>query len=255
MAVALGAIGFGIEHYTATAVTGTAATMVAATVPFLFTDLLSMRQFGVGSPRRSCSTRWWCAQSCCRPPSSSSAGWRGGRHDRPSPPPRTPAQSRRPDRRPRRASSRSRYSHDQRTPHLPHRGRLRTGASAPLHAARRHRLALRRGTALAGPQRPRRPFVRGRRPHRRRDRRRTRCPRCGGGRSRRDPGEHARRVDAGRPGRVVGGRDGRTRLQHELRRRVRVRAGAFRRARRHLRGRGTACEGRQRAGALPRTRA
>jgi len=47
MAVALGAIGFGIEHYTATAVTGTAATMVAATVPFLFTDLLSMRQFGV----------------------------------------------------------------------------------------------------------------------------------------------------------------------------------------------------------------
>ena len=36
----------GLRH-TAAAVTGTAATMVAATVPFLFTDLLSLRQFGV----------------------------------------------------------------------------------------------------------------------------------------------------------------------------------------------------------------
>jgi len=36
----------GLRH-TAAAVTGTAATMVAATVPFLFTDLLSVRQFGV----------------------------------------------------------------------------------------------------------------------------------------------------------------------------------------------------------------
>jgi RND superfamily putative drug exporter len=34
-------------RYTAAAVTGTAATMVAATVPFLFTDLLSLRQFGI----------------------------------------------------------------------------------------------------------------------------------------------------------------------------------------------------------------
>ena len=36
----------GLRH-TAAAVTGTAAVMVAATLPFLFTDLLSVRQFGV----------------------------------------------------------------------------------------------------------------------------------------------------------------------------------------------------------------
>jgi RND superfamily putative drug exporter len=36
----------GLRH-TAAAVTGTAAVMVAATIPFLFTDLLSVRQFGV----------------------------------------------------------------------------------------------------------------------------------------------------------------------------------------------------------------
>jgi len=36
----------GLRH-TAAAVTGTAATMVAATVPFLFTDLLSVRQVGI----------------------------------------------------------------------------------------------------------------------------------------------------------------------------------------------------------------
>ena len=36
----------GLRH-TAAAVTGTAATMIAATVPFLFTDLLSLRQFGI----------------------------------------------------------------------------------------------------------------------------------------------------------------------------------------------------------------
>jgi RND superfamily putative drug exporter len=34
-------------RHTAAAVTGTAAVMVAATIPFLFTDLLSVRQFGI----------------------------------------------------------------------------------------------------------------------------------------------------------------------------------------------------------------
>ena len=143
----------GLRH-TAAAVTGTAAVMVAATLPFLFADLLSVRQFGVGLVtvvlldallvrpvvlpaavellgRRA----WWPTRAPHLMP-----GGTGPSHPR--------------DRPPRRVSTRPRCRHDHPAVRPPDHHRAPDPAGG---APDGHRLALGRGDALARSQRPRTP--------------------------------------------------------------------------------------------------
>ena len=216
-------------RHTAAAVTGTAAVMVAATIPFLFADLLSVRQFGVAVVDGRAARR------PARPPGRAAGRRRAPRaarmvadagappHARRSPAPPHPR-----GRPPRRASTRPRCSHDHRADRSPDRRPARVPQTLP--AVLRAAIASHSGVAMRAPD-PGDPGALSYAdvaPRRRRDRRRAGRPRRAGRRSRRDPRQHARRVDAGRPRRPVGRRHRGARLQHELRRGVPVRARALR---------------------------